>query len=319
MSFSKSNPLISVAVACYNQEQFIRDALDSIVAQEHDFPWEILIADDASTDKTPEIIREYQEQHAQTIRILPRQKNLGCPKNGLDLLEQCKGKYVALLDGDDYWTDNHKLQKQVTAMEGEESCIFSFHQCECIDHEGNITKILPEVEQLPHKVELERFIKNAYMAHTSTMIFEREGFNKTLRQFSTSNKTYDMLFPIIGSLHAPALFIETPMSRYRVLSNENAITAKKKSEVHSMAAHRWLEIARRVEGELKDVALDKAATKFYHASTGYLEEQQKWKSFTHLIHHYLHRKWDHYVDPSMRSQHLRTLLSSIFRRVVHTP
>jgi len=109
--------LCTVCVISYNQERFIQQTLDSILSQKTDFRFELLISDDASKDNTQKIIKEYELQYPNVIRNISRSKNVGSQKNFYSTMEEAKGKYIALCEGDDYWIDSNKLQKQVTFLE----------------------------------------------------------------------------------------------------------------------------------------------------------------------------------------------------------
>ena len=109
--------LCSVCVISYNQERFIQQTLDSILSQKTDFRFELLISDDASKDNTQKIIKEYELQYPNIIRNISRSKNVGSQINFYSTMEEAKGKYIALCEGDDYWIDSNKLQKQVTFLE----------------------------------------------------------------------------------------------------------------------------------------------------------------------------------------------------------
>lgn len=112
-----SENLVSVCLITYNHKNFIEKAVNSILLQNADFKWEIIIADDCSTDGTREIITEYARKYPETIKLVLQESNKGPTSNWLDLLKAAKSKYVAYLDGDDYWTDPLKLQKQFDFME----------------------------------------------------------------------------------------------------------------------------------------------------------------------------------------------------------
>ena len=124
-------PLLSVCFICYNQAAFIRQALDSVLAQKVNFSWEIIIADDYSTDGTREIVLEYQSRYPGLIRVLPRDSNLGPAKNFIDLINSAKGKYIAYLEGDDYWTLDTKLQQQVDFLQ--ENPLFAICFTDCME------------------------------------------------------------------------------------------------------------------------------------------------------------------------------------------
>lgn len=112
------NPLISVVIICYNQEQTIARALDSILTQKTIYSFEIIIGEDASpNDETRAICEQYAIQYPDIIRLLPAAKNKGLLKNYADCLTNCKGKYIATCTGDDWWHNPHKLQLQVSFLE----------------------------------------------------------------------------------------------------------------------------------------------------------------------------------------------------------
>ena len=104
--------VISVVLVCYDQEKYIAQALDSVLMQKTEFPFEIIVGDDASTDRTPEIIMQRCSQHPGRIRFIRREENLGATRNAYELMQLCRGRFIAYIEGDDYWTDEHKLQKQ---------------------------------------------------------------------------------------------------------------------------------------------------------------------------------------------------------------
>lgn len=110
-------PVLSVLVPTYNHGAFITQALDSVLSQHVDFEVEVLIGDDCSTDTTGEIVKAYADKHRDRIRLISSSENVGAIKNEKRLMEQAKGKYLAFLEGDDFWSDPLKLQKQVGFLE----------------------------------------------------------------------------------------------------------------------------------------------------------------------------------------------------------
>lgn len=110
---------VSVHMITYGHELYIKQAIESVLMQETNFDFELFIADDCSPDKTPEVVESILNNHPQAFRIKyhRHKKNIGMKANGLYALDQCLGKYIAFCEGDDYWTDPHKLQKQVDFLE----------------------------------------------------------------------------------------------------------------------------------------------------------------------------------------------------------
>lgn len=121
----KGRPLVSVCVVTYNHAPYIRECLDSILKQETDFPYEICVGEDESPDGTREICQEYAEKYSDKIRLFVRSREDVISINGrptgrfnfLETIKACRGKYIAICEGDDYWHNPDKLQKQVDFME----------------------------------------------------------------------------------------------------------------------------------------------------------------------------------------------------------
>lgn len=118
---------ISICCITYNHENYLKDALESFLSQNMPCQYEIIIADDASTDSTPDIIVEYQKKYPNIIKPILRTKNIGVMKNFSDALRRCDGDYIAYCDGDDFWVDENKIKMQYRALENNPSCAYSFH------------------------------------------------------------------------------------------------------------------------------------------------------------------------------------------------
>lgn len=113
-------PLLSVCLITYNHVNYIKEAIDGVLMQKVNFYWELIIADDYSTDGTREILLEYKEKYPDIIRLILQDQNVGPAKNWDDLIKAPKSKYIAYFEGDDYWIDPNKLQKQVFFLEENE-------------------------------------------------------------------------------------------------------------------------------------------------------------------------------------------------------
>ena len=110
-------PLVSVCMTTYNHEHYIAEAIESVITQRVNFAFEIVIGEDCSTDNTLTICRDYQSRYPEIIRIVTSENNIGMHANYRRTIESCSGKYIAMLDGDDYFTDPNKLQMQVDALQ----------------------------------------------------------------------------------------------------------------------------------------------------------------------------------------------------------
>jgi glycosyltransferase involved in cell wall biosynthesis len=120
-------PLLTVCIITYNHEKFICETLDSVLMQKTNFAYKILIGEDCSTDDTREILLEYKQKHPDKIDLLLNKKNMGPTDNLMNVHRAANTKYIAMLDGDDYWTDPDKLQIQVDFLEKNQNYAGCFH------------------------------------------------------------------------------------------------------------------------------------------------------------------------------------------------
>lgn len=128
---------LSVLFITYNHEDYIRQALDSVLMQKCSFDFEIVVGEDCSTDSTRDILREYDEKYPGRFKLLFREKNFGRPTmNVYDTGMHCTGDYIAFLEGDDYWTDENKLQKQVDFLDQNPGYMGCTHTCMVVGKQG---------------------------------------------------------------------------------------------------------------------------------------------------------------------------------------
>lgn len=143
--------MVSIHCLAYNHEKYIAKALESFLAQKTEFKFEVLVHDDASTDHTAEIIREYERKYPDIIKPIYQTENQYSKNVNIILdyqLPRMRGKYVAVCEGDDYWIDPFKLQKQVDYMEAHDECTLTFHNAIIVDANGQKIKdsFLPKNE-----------------------------------------------------------------------------------------------------------------------------------------------------------------------------
>lgn len=148
---------LSVFVVTYNQEKYIRQCLDSILMQQVDFDYEVVIGEDHGRDNTRAICEEYAEKYPQ-VKLLPLTENLGIARNWQRVLSACKGEYIALCEGDDYWIDDLKLQKQVNLMERDTSIGYVFTKHVRLKANGERIDMSERFSCLPPKMSLHELI-----------------------------------------------------------------------------------------------------------------------------------------------------------------
>ena len=131
-------PLVSVYMLTYNHEPFIAQAIEGVLAQKTDFPIELVIGEDCSTDRTLEIVSEYQQKHPDVIRVITSDINVGVKENVKRTRGFLRGKYIAPCEGDDYWINPFKLQKQVDYLEKNQEYALVAHRIHVVDRNGYI-------------------------------------------------------------------------------------------------------------------------------------------------------------------------------------
>lgn len=163
---------VSVLMITYNHKKFIAQAIDSVLMQEVDFEYEIVIGEDCSTDNTRNIVIDFQKKYPQKIRLLLPEKNLGMHNNLITTLKACKGKYVAVLEGDDYWSSPHKLQKQADFLDKYPECSICFHNATEL-YEDKSQKIHSFTSDYPQQIlDIEDLLAQNF-AYTCTAMFRR--------------------------------------------------------------------------------------------------------------------------------------------------
>lgn len=213
MNDSPSEVMVSVVTLAYNQERYIRQALDSILMQECDFTVECIVGDDCSSDSTAAIIREYEQRHPDRIKPVIRTRNVGARRNLADLLDRCSGRYVAVLDGDDYWTSPHKLQRQVEFMQANPECALSFHGVYAVDEAGE-----PHDMDLcctrPTRSEITDLLHENFIS-TCTVMY-RWGLVGKLPDWFFETWISDYSIHVLHARHGWIGFIDEVMAAYRI-------------------------------------------------------------------------------------------------------
>ncbi|MCF6132678.1 glycosyltransferase family 2 protein [Flavobacterium wongokense] len=162
---------ISACIITYNQQDYIKDCLEGAVSQILDYDYEIVIGDDCSTDNTFKICQEYADKYPDKIRLLPRDKNLGMAKNWSATIQECHGKYIAMCEGDDYWTDSGKLQKQLDFLESNPDYVLSFHKVSVLKTDGEFVEDF--LTNVPEGYEgIKTLAERGNYIHTPSVVFK---------------------------------------------------------------------------------------------------------------------------------------------------
>jgi glycosyltransferase involved in cell wall biosynthesis len=163
---------VSVSLISYNQENYIAQAIESVLAQKTNFQFELVISDDASTDGTATIIEDYALKYPDIVKPRNRLVNLGLVQNALQTIEDCSGEYIALLEGDDYWVSADKLQRQADFLDENADCSYCYTNG-LLFVEGTEKSWMSIQKELPTKFSLKYFLDNHLNLLNNTKMFRK--------------------------------------------------------------------------------------------------------------------------------------------------
>ena len=220
---SKNNPKVSISVITYNHANYIEQALESVLMQETDFDYEIIIGEDDSTDGTRDIVQSYQKKYPDTITVLLNERENviyidGKPtgrRNLINNLQHCKGEYIALLEGDDYWTDLHKLQKQVEFLDKNLDYSMCFHKVLFVSEESNVDPVVYQPYKKKRSYTLEDLIQKNFIA-TLSVVYRNLGFFSNLPQWYYSMPVGDYPLHLLAAEKGSIGYLDDQMGVRRV-------------------------------------------------------------------------------------------------------
>ncbi len=225
MKWEKMKPLVSVVCITYNHEKFISQAINSFLMQKTDFPIEIVIGEDCSTDRTREICLQYQQEFPNIINLITSEKNVGMKENFVRTFESAKGKYIALCDGDDYWIDDRKLQLQVDFLEKNQDYSICFHATRLVNEKGEELVVLPVEDQKKTTYSLEDLIIKLNFMATCSVLFRNHLF-KNFPDWYYKLEIADHPLHVFNAQHGLIGYIDIIMSVYRSSSCPTAFVSR---------------------------------------------------------------------------------------------
>jgi glycosyltransferase involved in cell wall biosynthesis len=205
---------VSVCIVTYGHEKFIAQAINGVLMQDCDFEVELIIANDCSPDNTDEVIQNILVNHplASRIKYIKQDENLGMISNFIFAMKECKGKYIALCEGDDYWTDPLKLQKQVDFLEANPDYVLCFHQVNILKINGEIVDDF--ITKVPENYEtIETLARLGNYIHTPSVVF-RNTIKEFPFEFSQSPIGDYFLYMMLAE-HGKLKYLEGNMAVYR--------------------------------------------------------------------------------------------------------
>ena len=211
--------MISVIVCTYNQEQYIKQTIDSILSQQVDEPIEIIIGDDHSTDGTSAIGAAYQLRYPDTVRYFYNTPNLGLVKNFIAMLRHCRGQYIALCDGDDYWIDPLKLQHQVDVLRQDAQCVLVHtNRCLLADKVYEQSPLDEAIAENPSELLFHTYIcEPTVMFRAETAMSWLDSYERLSQEQDWRMQDYPMWLYL--GLHGTFHYIPENTAMYRVLPN----------------------------------------------------------------------------------------------------
>ncbi len=203
---------VSVTLIAYNQERFIAQAIEGVLMQQTSFDFELVIGDDCSTDGTRAIVDRYAGDAR--VRVLDRSRNLGMNRNFWDVLGHCRGQYVAMLEGDDYWTDPSKLQRQADYLDAHPDVAVVHHRVLVFEEGTGRTRHDPRV-RIRRRKTLDDLLRRGNFLHTASTMFRNRDFGAAPPWFFDL-KIGDLVIYAMNAAHGEIAYLPRTMSVYRV-------------------------------------------------------------------------------------------------------
>ena len=214
--------LVSINCITYNHENFIALAIESFLKQQTTFDFEIIIGEDFSTDKTKKIVEQYVYLYPEKIKLITTEQNVGAEENLRRIHEHSQGKFIALCEGDDYWTDPYKLQKQIEYLENNPECTLCFHNAKVIDFNNNLLRrdVVPWMKnnekyysKKNRKYSAGELALLGYIP-TASYIYPKHLLDN-LPLWCNKSVAGDNVIKLITASHGYAYYIDETMSAYR--------------------------------------------------------------------------------------------------------
>lgn len=248
------NIMVSVVCTVFNHERYIRQCLDSLLSQKTDFKYEILIHDDASTDKSADIIEEYAERYPD--KIIPVLQTKNQYSQGINptniLLKRARGKYIAICEGDDFWTSEEKLQKQVDFMEKNPEYSLCVHAAYYAHENGKLdTKFLFKAYEIGKTVSTEEILRGWNFA-TNSILYRSDSRKSLDIPYRGKCENGDFAILVYLSLQGKVYYMPDCMSAYRVNSVGSLNWGwNRDAEKYAQARREFANMLRRIDAYTK--------------------------------------------------------------------
>jgi len=206
--------LVDIPMCVYNHERYVGQAIEGVLNQKTSFPFRLLIGEDCSPDKSREIIKAYLRGNEDKMEVIFHESNLGAYQNSKVLFKECNAKYIALLDGDDYWTDPYKLQKQIDFLEANPDYSICFHRVYELEEGKEPALSNLNRSESPQTYTIEDLAKGSCMMHTPSVVFRNNITNRLPDWFSQS-PAGDYTMHMLNAAYGKIYYMPEPMAVYR--------------------------------------------------------------------------------------------------------
>ena len=218
-----TNYMLSIYIATYNHENYIKKALDSVFQQKTQYSFEVLGGEDCSSDNTRLVLKNYEKEHPSYVnsgklKVFYRKHNMNkeIPSNSDDLKARCKGKYIIALEGDDYWTDDLKIESQINFLEKHLNYIAVAHNCQIVDENGDKTQEeYPECRQEEYTIS--HYMSEILPGQLTTLMYRNIYKDKNIdcsllkKGLSPGDRLISLVLLCNGNIYC----IQKSMSAYR--------------------------------------------------------------------------------------------------------
>jgi glycosyltransferase involved in cell wall biosynthesis len=208
-------PAVSILMLAYNHGPYIADGIEGVVLQKTDFPIELIIGEDCSTDNTRDIVLEYQQRYPQLIRVIYSDRNVGAKQNDRRIHEAARAKFIAYCEGDDVWIDDQKLRKQLGVMESEPDCTIVFHAAEIFEVRKKTVKIRHYGSRMKTFSLDEVILAHPRLMTTASVMVRRSAMVPT-PGWLTVCEVGDYPMMVLCASRGKVIYLPDVMSRYRV-------------------------------------------------------------------------------------------------------
>ncbi|MCI1188900.1 glycosyltransferase [Hymenobacter sp. DH14] len=246
-------PTVSVCCITYNHEAYLAQAIESVLMQQTDFDVEMVIGEDCSPDNSRAIAQEYERRYPGRVRVLAHTQNLGIMRNLMATHAACQGEFIAYLEGDDYWIDSTKLQRQIDALRANPDCAFCFHDANVVFENqqdraptvfsAQATHALPSPSESAPPVRFTQLdlARVGWVVPSASMVFRACSLPQQLPEWFSGVYSGDYTLHLLSTRWGPALYLPRVMSYYRLHAQS----------ISNVAAHSAFQFERRIyEGRM---------------------------------------------------------------------